>query len=129
MKHYEMLISSSLARLKDSLAAALSDSLVSKEVIAKKPDPGDWFGPFGSGMMFKQRMEMFLLLMKVKRRAITTRTREAETEAQRVEFGQPTRPNRDDDLVPGFHIQTNLCLVPTFNETMRLCVISLFWDN
>lgn len=41
--------------------AALSDGLVSKRVIAKKPDPGDCFGAFGLGLTFEQHKEMFLL--------------------------------------------------------------------
>lgn len=60
-EHYEISISSSAAHLKDSLVATLSDGLVSKGVIAKKPDPGDWFGALGSGMTFEQGKEMFVL--------------------------------------------------------------------
>lgn len=41
--------------------AALSDGLVSKGVIAKKPDPGDCFGAFDLGLTFEQHKEMFLL--------------------------------------------------------------------
>lgn len=105
-------------------------------MIARKPDPGDWFGALGSGMTCNQHKEMFVLQMErekeleqvqmecerecekvqLERERLHLGQERLRLEAQRFASQQPGRPDRDDDPVPMFDIRTNLCLVPTFNE-------------
>lgn len=128
-RHYGIKISSSSARLKDSLVAALFDGLVDKGVIPKKDE--DWSGASVSEMTFEQRKQMLLLQMEHEKfqaeqrlecEKLQVEQERLKLEARQLELVQPPVDNQ----APRFDIRTGLRLVPAFNEKDPETFFALF---